>query len=754
MQKREKAFEAIRDLLVRESQDRPIILVVEDLHWIDKTSEEFLSYLIEWLANTHILLVLLYRPEYTHTWGSKSHYTKIGLTQLTSQSSAELIQAILYDCEIEPGLETLILNRSAGTPLYIEELTHSLLENGTIQREQNQCFLAIEPKAIQIPDTIQGIIAARMDRLEDNLKNTMQVASVIGRDFAFRILQTITGMREELKSYLLNLQGLELIYEKSLFPELEYIFKHALTQEVAYNSLLHKRKKEIHGKIGKAIEQLYAERLEEFYEILAYHFDQGEVWEKAFLYLCKSGDKARQVFANQEAITFYKHAIEVSGRITPALEEKELLPVYEGRGFVWMLLTKYDEAIEDFQMIRQMARSSGNQHKEGESLGHLALAHLQKFSEEHIPFVEKYAQEALQLAQQTGDQKILAKSLSCLAMVHQARGNMLEADRNYESSLQISRREGFKESSSQSIAFLGIQAYWQGQFQRAVHLGQEGLAISREINDGFNELFNQGNLGLAYWGVANYAEAFRVLHEGIRKAKERDSKFGIGRLMNTLGWLHSEFGDVVSAVEYDQESKEVGRMFSIANVEISALINLGLDYFLLGEYERALSYLQPTLDRVQHEAFGAHRWRWKMRLFTGLAEVHYAQGAYEQALRYLEDGLKEAQATSSQKYIAKGWALRGKIVAKLGDSDAAGAELQRAHTLAEQLHSPALFYRTAYDLGQWYETAGQEQEAAVLYAKAKAAVEHMATAIEDEGLRDIFHKSAPVKAIYDCAVSV
>jgi tetratricopeptide (TPR) repeat protein len=141
-------------------------------------------------------------------------------------------------------------------------------------------------------------------------------------------------------------------------------------------------------------------------------------------------------------------------------------------------------------------------------------------------------------------------------------------------------------------------------------------------------------------------------------------------------------------------------------------------------------------------------------LVIGLAEVHYAAGAYEQALRYVEDGLKEAQATSSQKYIAKGWALRGKIVAKLGDSDAAGAELQRAHTLAEQLQSPALFYRTAYDLGRWYETAGQEQEAAILYGKAKAVVEHMATAIEDEGLRAIFLKSAPVQAIYDCAVRV
>ena len=222
-------------------------------------------------------------------------------------------------------------------------------------------------------------------------------------------------------------------------------------------------------------------------------------------------------------------------------------------------------------------------------------------------------------------------------------------------------------------------------------------------------------------------------------------------MTNTLGWLHSEFGDVVSAIEYDQESKEVGRMFSISNVEISALINLGIDHFLLGQHKRALSYLQPTLDRVQHEAFGAHRWRWMIRLLIGLAEVHYASGAYEQALRYLEDGLKEAQTTSSQKYIAKGWALRGKIVAKLGGSGAAGEELQRAFTLAEKLGILTIVYPVAYDLGQWYETTGQEENAAMLYGKAKAAVEHIAESLSDETLRSIFQRSARVREIYECS---
>jgi predicted ATPase len=283
-QKRERTFETIRDLLISISQIKPLILAVEDLHWIDRTSEEFLDYLIEWIAKTPIMLTLLYRTEYRHQWGSKTYYNRIGLDHLGTGSSTELVRAMLVDGEIAPELKDLILERAAGNPLFMEEFTYSLKENGTIQRENDRYVLSRSISELYVPDTIQGIIAARMDRLEDNLKRTMQVASVIGRDFAFRILQAITDMREELKSYLLNLQGLEFIYEKRLFPELEYIFKHALTREVAYNSLLLKRRKEIHENIGQAIEQIYSDRLEEFYEMLAYHYSKSDNPEKAIFY--------------------------------------------------------------------------------------------------------------------------------------------------------------------------------------------------------------------------------------------------------------------------------------------------------------------------------------------------------------------------------------------------------------------------------------------------------------------------------------
>jgi tetratricopeptide (TPR) repeat protein len=196
---------------------------------------------------------------------------------------------------------------------------------------------------------------------------------------------------------------------------------------------------------------------------------------------------------------------------------------------------------------------------------------------------------------------------------------------------------------------------------------------------------------------------------------------------------------------------ELGRTHHIANIEVSALINLGLDSLALGQYERASSYLAPTLERVQREAFGVHRWRWTIRLLMGLAELSYTTGDYDQALRYVEEGLKEAQRTSSQKYVALGLALRGKIIAKLGDTDAAGTELQRAFTLAEQLQSPSLLYPIAYDFGHWHESIGQEREAATLYGKAKATIEQMITAIEDDALRSTFRQSALVQEIYERA---
>jgi tetratricopeptide (TPR) repeat protein len=253
---------------------------------------------------------------------------------------------------------------------------------------------------------------------------------------------------------------------------------------------------------------------------------------------------------------------------------------------------------------------------------------------------------------------------------------------------------------------------------------------------------------LAQWSWGDYQQAFSVAHEVLTKAHERQNMFFLSRMKNHLGWFYRELGAASRAAELDRESTDLGCTHGISNVEISALINLGLDYLALNQHERALSYLEPTLDRVVREAFGSHRWRWQIRLLVGLAELSYTTGAYDQALRYVEEGIKTAQATTSQKYMALGWVWRGKIASKLGDAEAAGAELQRAFALAEQLQSPSLVYPIAYDLGQWYESTGQERQAAALYGTAKTTIERMATAVEDDTLCATFLHSALVQTIH------
>ncbi len=221
-----------------------------------------------------------------------------------------------------PQLQELSLSRSSGNPLFMEELTRSLLENGSIEKRENHFVLRRDIAGVQVPETIQGIIAARMDRLEESLKRIMQVASVIGREFAFRILETISGVKAGLKSQLINLQGLEFIYEKGLFPELEYIFRHALVQEVAYNSLLLTRRKEIHEKISQAIEKLYPERLEEFCEVLGYHYSVSGNLAKAYEYLKRSAKKAVRNSSLLEGTQFYKQAMDILSQMPQTDENK------------------------------------------------------------------------------------------------------------------------------------------------------------------------------------------------------------------------------------------------------------------------------------------------------------------------------------------------------------------------------------------------------------------------------------------------
>ena len=734
---RTRTFDTLKQMSLHGSQQRPLIVEIEDLHWIDHTSQDYLASFVESLPGAAMLLLTTYRPGYRPSWLEKSYATQVSLHTLPQHHAVTVVHSTSQQQALPQHLEQVIIEKAQGNPFFLEELTRAVMERGSTAA------------AIEVPDTIQGVLSARIDRLPEEHKRLLQTASVLGREFASRLLEAMWDGTGPLETLLAELKRLEFLYERT--EGASYVFKHALTQEVAYDSLLTTQRQRLHAAAGHAMEQLYPNWLAEYYEALAHHFTLGEVWEKAFVYLARSGDKVRHAYANQEAIMFYTQALEVSRRITPALDDAHLLPVYEGRGLAWMVPTQREAAIADFQMMRDLARTAGDLHQEGISLCHLAFAYYQMQSDEQLPLIEHYAQEAQHLAQRLGDANILAQSLTALGSVAVNRGQVEEAERHFAASLQISRQEGYHDALPRTLRFLSSLAYWQGHFPSAMHHAQEGATIARDLHEGYHELHCLAFLSLACWSHGDYPQALRITHKVLTEAQEQHNMFLLSRMQNHLGWFSRELGAVSRAAELDHESTDLGRTHGIANVEISALINLGLDYLALGQHVRALSYLKPTLDRVVREAFGSHNWRWQIRILIGLAELSSLTGDDDQALRYVEAGLKEAQRTSSQKYVAMGWVLRGKIAAKLGDSVSAGTELQHAFSLAEQLQSPSLLYPIAYDLGQWYESAGNERDAAALYSQAKATIDQMATAVEDEALRSTFLQSALVQEIHERA---
>jgi DNA-binding SARP family transcriptional activator/tetratricopeptide (TPR) repeat protein len=685
-----RIFEQFTGILEVLAARQPLLLILDDLHWADVSSISLLFHLGRRIGDNRILIVGTYRPEDVAVGrGAERHPLEDMTNEFKryygdiwvdlSQQKAEGRQFVDAILDIDPnrlgeGFRQALFRQTQGHALFTVELLRDAQDRGTLQKDPAGRW--VEGPTLDwrtLPAKVEGVIEKRIGRLERDLREILSVASVEGGDFTAQAIASVQGIRErpllrqlsqqlEKRHRLVRVRGEIKVGRQRLS---RYRFAHALFQQYVYNELSVGERRLLHGEIAQALEALYGDEAEEFAVQLAHHFLRGEAWDKAFHYLHTSGDRARQAFANQEAIAFYSQALEISHQITPPIGGADLLPVYEGRGLVRMLLTDYDEAIADFRAMLQLSRTSGNQQKEGESLCHLAFAHWGKLSEDQLPSIEKYAWEAHELSQRTGDQKILARSLTSLGLVQQVRGNLHESDSKLETSLRICRREGYQDALASNLLWLNAHAYWLGDYARALEIGQEGLIVARAIRDGLVELLGLAFLCQAYWGAGECAKAFAVLHEGLAKAKERNSTFIVGRLMNTLGWFHRELDDVSHATEYDHESVELGRAAGISHVEISALINLGLDCLALGQYGRALSYLEPTLDRVEREVLGTERWRWMVHLPIALAEVHYAQGEYERALRYVEQGLERAQATSLQRYVANGQLLHGRVLIAL-----------------------------------------------------------------------------------------
>jgi tetratricopeptide (TPR) repeat protein len=600
-----------------------------------------------------------------------------------------MVQAILDEAAIILDLQNFIIRRAAGNPLFIEEFTHTLLENGSIEKKNDEYVLSRKADDIQVPNTIQGIIAARMDRLERNLKRTLQIASVIGRDFAYRILETIANLQEKLKSNLLALQGLEFIYEKQRLPELEYIFKHALIQEVAYNSLLLKRRSEIHEKIGNAIESLYSEKLEEFYEILAYHFSMGENPEKACHYLKLSGNKATKNHSVWEAFNFYKDAIDKINQLPETQEtKKEMLEIL-------------------FVIITPM--------------------YLLGFPENSLDLLK----DGEMLSKELGDNKRLAIFYSRMGSYYSYKGEPLIAMKYSEDAFEEARMQGSIELMAPLAFQLCTPYQGAGQFYKIVDMapGVIDLIEKSQIESEFFALpWNPysalcGYHGMSLGWLGNFENGEVFLTKGFRNAVQIED-------IRTLGYVHFFYasfyyakGDWLQAKAHFKNSikyyEEVKWLLVLAMSETL----LGLSYCFLGNPETGKRHSDKGLKIIREAGVDMYLsfFHWTLGL------IHMELGDLESAKSFLEESLRLSEKNHEKHSEGSSRIWLGKLLGKIDTQQIEKAQqcVLKGMEIFHELKLKPFYAQGHLFLGELYLKNNEEQKTVENLEKAKEMFQEM-----------------------------
>ena len=319
-QRRRRTLDGLKALFVRESQRQPLALVLEDLHWIDGETQALLDSLVESMSTCRILLLVNYRSEYRHGWGSRAHYTQLRIDPLEAAGADELLSGLLGGA---PGLAELrhrLLAASEGNPLFLEESVRNLVDAGVLSGARGAYHLVRQPDGIEVPASVAAIIAARIDRLSTPEKTALQLAAVVGEDVPLALLEAVSDSpAEELHGTLADLRGRELLYEARLFPDIAYAFRHGLTRRVAYDGLVHESRRTLHARIAEALETRHSDRLDEVVETLAHHYEHGAVWPKAVAYSLRAADKAKQRYTYPSALAFAQRARAVAEH-APVLE--------------------------------------------------------------------------------------------------------------------------------------------------------------------------------------------------------------------------------------------------------------------------------------------------------------------------------------------------------------------------------------------------------------------------------------------------
>jgi class 3 adenylate cyclase/tetratricopeptide (TPR) repeat protein len=683
--RRQRLLEGLRRLLLRESQVQPFVLVFEDLHWIDGETQAVLDLLVESLGSARLLLLVNYRPEYGHGWGRKTYYRQLRIDPLSPASAEQLLGALLGDDRSVIPLRPSLIGRTEGNPFFLEESVRHLVETGALAGERGAYRLMKAPEVLQIPATVQTILAARIDRLPPDDKRLLQTASVIGKDVPVALLHAIAELDEpDVRAGLARLQGAEFLYEIQLFPEAEYTFKHALTHEVAYGTLLGDRRRALHARLVEAIERLQADRLEEQVNRLAQHAQRGEVWDKAVAYLRQAGLRAMARAANREAIAHLEQALETLRRLPETKETTEL--TIDIRIDLRNALLPFGDRARIGNHLHEaemLARTLGDQHR----LGRIATFKLTEcLATGDYDEAVRFGQEALSIARTLNDRSIEVVATLFLGMTHVARGEFSDAatclERNaaLEGDLRSERFGAPGIPYASSRAWLADVLSELGRFDEAIGHAEAAVQIAEAADRPLTLYIDLFALGRAHLRRGDLPRATRVLERNLDLCRTWQFVVAIPSAAAALGAAYAHAGRADEALPLVVGAVEEFRRRELHTRPALILLCAGMTYLSAGRIGEAASHAREALAltrRVGARGSEAHA------LCLG-GDVASTGGA-EDAEGYYREALALAEPRGMRPLVAHCHLGLGKLYRRTGKHEQAQEHLATATTMYREM---------------------------------------------------------------------
>jgi len=688
-QRRRRIQEAVRNLLLTESRRQPVVLIVEDLQRIDEETQALLDSLVERLPGSRLLIVVAYRPEYRHAWGSRRGYDQIRVDPFPPETARALLEALLgRDPGLDP-LKAMLVARTDGNPLFLEESVRVLLETQALLGEPGARRLAKPLEAIQVPSSVRAVLAARIDRLTAEGKHVLQSASVIGKDVPHPVLEAIADLPEEaLRGGLGQLQAGELLYEASFFPEIEYTFKHALTHEVAYGSLLHETRRALHARIVGVIEGLYPGRLGEHVERLAHHALRGGLRDKAVEYLRQAGAKAAARSAHREAVAFFEQALEILEADGPpeAALGTAIDLVFDLRASL-APLGEFARTLAHLRRAEARAETLGDRRRLGWVSAYLTQSYY-TLGEQAAAI--RSAERALEVGSELGDAPIqiaatfgLGQACHVLGDYHEARRHLTRAVDAVEGELSRERWGLAGLVSVASRIWLAASLADVGEFAQALQCARDGLAVAEAAGHPWSIAGSYMTVGFVHLSQGYPDEAALVLDRGIAFSREMDLTAWLPMLLCARGAADARSGRVAEGLRLLDEGIRHADALRILSRHALRLTWLAEAQLLAGGVDGAVTAVREAHRlAAEHQEKGYAAGALRM---LGEAASRSGSGEAESAARHYREALSAARALGMRPLEALCHLGLGLLARRVGDGGQAKDRLNAAATLLREM---------------------------------------------------------------------